>query len=188
MVLLTIYDTASPLRTSPGVRRSLQDIQNRGRWRPKKPVERRVKTYWLVKAKSQLPAELLAQGAHIAADPARLFRNAILQGPGRRTQPGRTLVALLGGEKFSKEGEDAFQQWPPRSQRLAGDLSSRTVPGLKSWAKGLGLKRSGKKADLTQRIKENSSASSGAETQWLSDSEGRMVSADDTYGSHPDSA
>ena len=35
-------------------------------------------------------------------------------------------------KKFVDQGEDSFQQWPSKSQRLVGNLSNRTVPELKS--------------------------------------------------------
>ncbi len=92
------------------------------------------------------------------------------------------MMHVLGGAGFEGTGDDRFEGWKSRTEKLAGDLAGRTVAGLRSWARGFGLKRSGTKGELIARLKANRSEDSEASQRCLSDASGCVSQSRDGSG------
>lgn len=132
--------------------RTLEEVRRRGRWRSLKSVQRYTKSFLLIKAMSDTPADVRRMGEEFLADPFGVLVKELRSHSAARDHLfGRAILTAAGVSRQNSRGSSAREATPERL-RSAGELSGHTVHELRTLCRARGLPAGGRKADLVQRL------------------------------------
>ena len=136
--------------------RTLEEIRRRGRWVSLKSVQRYTKTFMLVKEMGQTPKEIRARGQAFLAAPESTLLSAVRRSPGASSFMGQCILAALkpeaGRHRQMEKAAESTRSATPEVLKMGGRLSAMNLNELRKICSEKGLKTSGRKAQLIERL------------------------------------